>query len=91
MRSSRPKRLATDGGLELGQGTYGLIISDTKERTLVTGAGPADGLPRQSSSNHSELYLLAAPLKLLEQVHRYYSIPACDNFVWIHDSENGIA
>jgi hypothetical protein len=75
LRSIKSKTISTDGGLSLiGQRTFGWMLTNAKEKQLVTGSGPIDGPATQASYTRSELHGFAAPLEYIHQLSRYYSM-----------------
>jgi hypothetical protein len=86
--SIKSKTISSDSGLSLiGQDTFGWMLTDAKEKKLVTGSGPVDGPADQVSSTRSELHGFAAPLEYIHQLARYYSMRLKGEYEWECDSQ----
>ena len=90
LRSRKRLEIISDGGLKLGDGTFGWKIILPDRTTLFQGAGPVDGPRETESSTRSELSGLAAPLLLLTCVSRWWGIPHRCKLRWLVDSTAAI-
>lgn len=89
-RSKEKLYIASDGGLDGGEGTHGWVLA-TKKYVLFRCAGPVDGFASAESSTRSELAGCASSLLLVTAFSRMWGLRHRCSFIWITDSKAAIS
>ncbi|KAI2502514.1 hypothetical protein MHU86_11946 [Fragilaria crotonensis] len=90
MRSRARLHIASDGGLQGQQGTFGWVLA-TNKCHLAQGSGPVDGPSDTLSSTRCEMAGFASSLLFIVSLARHWGIHHRCKFTWITDSKAAIA
>jgi hypothetical protein len=90
MRSKRTLYLASDGGLQGHQGTFGWVISSKRE-ILYKCSGPVDGPRDTANSTRSESAGFASGVLFLQSLAQLWGLRHRCKIRWLADSKAALA